>query len=350
MSKRLSRRALVLGTAALALAVGGSVAYATIPDSGSVYHACMLKATGTIRMIDASLPASSLLQHCTTLETEVTWNQRGPQGLQGPQGVQGPQGEAGARGADGAQGPPGPPGADGERGPQGPTGIVASFDDLRGTACNTSAPAHGVIEIDYGNGGAISLTCKPTTLHTLTVARSGAGAGNVTSPDGIDCGSVCTKDYGYGTVITLTAAATGIDRFTGWSGACTGSSPTCTVTLDTAKTVTADFEKRYRLSVGVTTHAVQYSCGFAQTCIGETSGLVNGPGIACARGPAYGFLTQCVTFIAAGSDVTLVGQPQQPGGTTTPPQFTWTGCDTSADFPARCGFTMNGDRTITAHA
>ncbi len=58
--------------------VAGGVAYASIPDGTGVYSACMLKSTGTIRMIDPSLPGRSLRSHCTRLETEITWNQTGP--------------------------------------------------------------------------------------------------------------------------------------------------------------------------------------------------------------------------------------------------------------------------------
>ena len=76
--------------AALALAAG--IGYAAIPDSQGKIHACMLKATGTIRLIDTSLGAQSLRGHCTAVETEVTWSQQGPVGATGPQGQQGPAG------------------------------------------------------------------------------------------------------------------------------------------------------------------------------------------------------------------------------------------------------------------
>ena len=44
-------------------------------------------------------------------------------------------------------------------------------------------------------------------------------------------------------MVTLTAAPSGSSMFTGWSGACSGSSPTCTVTLDVARSVTAQFSE-----------------------------------------------------------------------------------------------------------
>jgi uncharacterized repeat protein (TIGR01451 family) len=78
---------------------------------------------------------------------------------------------------------------------------------------------------------------------SLTVGRSGRGAGSVSSsPAGIDCGSACTHEFELGTVVKLTAVAAAGSAFAGWSGACSGN-VACTVTLDAAKTVTATFNQ-----------------------------------------------------------------------------------------------------------
>src|SRR4051812_9364857 len=65
----------------------GAVAYATIPGDGNVYRACMLKNVGTIRLIDPSLPSGNLMSRCTSLETQMSWNQNGPAGPAGPAGA-----------------------------------------------------------------------------------------------------------------------------------------------------------------------------------------------------------------------------------------------------------------------
>jgi hypothetical protein len=84
---------LVLITIFLSSLAGG-VAYATIPDGGGVFHACMLKKLGTIRLID---PTAG--QQCaSSLETAVEWSRQGPPGTTGPAGPQGPRGEQGERG------------------------------------------------------------------------------------------------------------------------------------------------------------------------------------------------------------------------------------------------------------
>jgi hypothetical protein len=79
---------LALVGAATLLAVAG-VAYATIPDSGGVYTACRLNSVGTIRLIDPSASSSSLLSHCTALETRITWNAQGQKGDTGAPGKDG---------------------------------------------------------------------------------------------------------------------------------------------------------------------------------------------------------------------------------------------------------------------
>ena len=79
--------------------------------------------------------------------------------------------------------------------------------------------------------------------HTLSVSRTGTGAGTVTSaPGGIDCGATCASDYPYITAVTLTAKPTDANNgFSGWSGDCSGTATTCTVSVDRARNVTAAF-------------------------------------------------------------------------------------------------------------
>jgi hypothetical protein len=77
--------------------------------------------------------------------------------------------------------------------------------------------------------------------ETLTVTKSGSG--QVTSSvAGVDCGSACVHAYEFGTSVTLTATASAGSKFAGWSGACSGTAG-CTVSMTTAKSVTARFVK-----------------------------------------------------------------------------------------------------------
>jgi len=131
LSRVVGRRALRLSVVAVALlAVAGGIAYATIPSASGVFTACKLNGVGTIRLIDPSLPHSSLLSHCTAFETQVQWDASGQAGAQGPPGPKGDKGDkgdtgpAGAPGAAGATGAPGPKGDKGDTGDTGATGAT----------------------------------------------------------------------------------------------------------------------------------------------------------------------------------------------------------------------------------
>src|SRR6185437_11819817 len=81
-----------------------------------------------------------------------------------------------------------------------------------------------------------------TAQFALSIAKSGTGTGTVTSaPAGISCGSACLASFDTGASVALTATPDASSIFSGWGGACSGSAA-CNVTMDSAKSVTADFE------------------------------------------------------------------------------------------------------------
>ena len=78
--------------------------------------------------------------------------------------------------------------------------------------------------------------------YKVAVNKTGTGLGAVSSNDlAISCGGTCSSNFPVGTTLQLTAAPWGASQFVDWSGACSGSVPTCTVTVDAAKNVTARF-------------------------------------------------------------------------------------------------------------
>src|SRR6185436_9236040 len=77
----------------------------------------------------------------------------------------------------------------------------------------------------------------------LAVRKNGSGAGTVSSsPSGIDCGNTCMAEFDEGSTVKLTAAAEPGSKFTGWSGACSGTDD-CKVTMTQAREVTAQFDE-----------------------------------------------------------------------------------------------------------
>lgn len=76
-------------------------------------------------------------------------------------------------------------------------------------------------------------------LNSIAVSKGVSGGGTAggtvaSSPGGISCGPSCTSLFAAGSTVTLSASADEKSRFAGWSGACSGTDPTCTVTLPLA--------------------------------------------------------------------------------------------------------------------
>jgi hypothetical protein len=84
--------------------------------------------------------------------------------------------------------------------------------------------------------------CVVPPTFVLTVSRPGAGNGKVTSsPAGINCGADCSENYASGTSVTLTAIPAAGFSFINWSGACSGTNPTCTVSITKNQNANATF-------------------------------------------------------------------------------------------------------------
>lgn len=80
----------------------------------------------------------------------------------------------------------------------------------------------------------------PLEKHQLNLTITGIG--NVSSsPSGIDCSSDCSASFDAGPSVTLTATPNSGYVFAGWSGACSGSRATCSVSMNQSQSVTALF-------------------------------------------------------------------------------------------------------------
>jgi len=132
-----------------------------------------------------------------------------------------------------------------------PTGTIVTL---------TAAPAAGSIFAGWSGGGCsgtsscqalvnsdVTVTATfnnvpPNLAVNLTVSKSGAGNGTVTSsPAGIACGSICLHAFSSGTSVTLTAAPAAGSTFAGWSGGGCSGSGSCALTANADTTVTATF-------------------------------------------------------------------------------------------------------------
>jgi M6 family metalloprotease-like protein len=95
-----------------------------------------------------------------------------------------------------------------------------------------------------GSGVARQSVTVIEPVNRLSLGISGSGSVSFSSP-ARTCSSSCTTDYpeAASTTVTLTAVAGSRTTFAGWSGACTGTASTCTVTMSTDRSVSANFGK-----------------------------------------------------------------------------------------------------------
>ena len=219
-----------------------------------------------------------------------------------------------------------------------PTGIdcgstcASSYDE--GTSVQLTATATaGSAFAGWTGGGCSGLgTCTVSMTQArsviaafappeiLNVTRSGAGVGTVTSsPAGLSCGSTCSHTYPHGTSVTLTASAASGSVFTRWSGACTGPSTTCHLSMTSARTPTATFALTKPLTV---------------LKLGKGSGRITSlpAGVSCTA--------TCTHSFAAGKVVTLTAVAKSGS------KFTgWSG---ACSGTAKCVVTMTVARTVKA--
>ena len=213
---------------------------------------------------------------------------------------------------------------------------MASFDELEGMPCNVGNAGEGVIDISFAaaTGGTVSMSCTPTTLHALTVVKAGTGTGTVTSnPAGISCGTDCAQEYATGREVTLTATPDGANTFIGWTGACTGSATTCTLTMNQAKDVTASFDRTGELGVTVSS---ERDGGFGD----RGRGRVTGPGGFSCTASGTPDDVNCSRRYILGSQVTLTAIPEF-GDT-----FIWGGA-CSGVVASTCTVTINHFNHVT---
>ena len=179
-----------------------------------------------------------------------------------------------------------------------------------------------LLHIEYSTDGEPP---SPPTQYTLTVSENGTGSGTVTSsPAGIDCGSDCSEDYDENTQVTLTATPDTNSSFTGWTGACTNASGTCTVTMNAAKSVTATFN----------TSAVTAATPLTVNKAGSGGGTVTSSpsGIDCGSdcSEAYDKNTIVTLTASANADSTFTG---------------WSG---DCSGTGSCTVTMDSAKSVTA--
>ncbi|MBK7072171.1 MAG: hypothetical protein IPH44_07695 [Myxococcales bacterium] len=207
-------------------------------------------------------------------------------------------------------------------------GAGSTFAGWTGGGCSGSGTC--VVTVD----AAKTVTATFTLNEALTVTKTGTGAlyGTVTSaPAGIACGNDCSENFGVGAMVTLTATVTaGAATFTGWSGACSGTSPTCVVTVAGATNAIAAFA------------LVPYTLTAARA--GDGGGTIesNPLGISCGADCAEAFDYGTMVALTATPDAGATFTGWSGGG------CTGTGaCNVTVTAAATVTATFQNDRPLT---
>jgi uncharacterized repeat protein (TIGR02543 family) len=170
-------------------------------------------------------------------------------------------------------------------------------------------------------------------VPSLTVTLTGNGT--VASSDKvISCGSKCSSTYALGTLVTLTAKAGSNSTFSGWTGACTGVSLTCTVTIADSATTNATFTANAPAGGGGGggSTATQFTLSIGRSNTGTVTSDV--AGINCGNA--------CSAKFNAATVVTLTATP--PAGKTF---VSWGGACSGTDVT--CTVTMNSNLSAQAN-
>jgi hypothetical protein len=175
------------------------------------------------------------------------------------------------------------------------------------------------------------ISASGTTYYYLNFSKDwqGTGRGIVrSSPSGINCGVSCSWQsarFSRGTTVTLTATPESGSVFVGWSGACYGKSPTCSVTMNYNQNVVARFDKAGKKKLEV----FKAGQGFGTVTSSQPYNVIN-----CG--------SVCTALLDLNTRVVLQAKPVQGY------RFSmWLGCDSVSG--SSCTLTMNDDRQVTAY-
>jgi hypothetical protein len=211
-----------------------------------------------------------------------------------------------------------------------------------------------------------TFTAVPGANFVLSIGKFGGGQGTVSSnTGGINCGSTCATSFPAGTVVTLTASAAPGSRFSRWSGvAGCGTAPTCTVTLNSLTTPSAEFFLN-TTPVTLTASSANVTQGESVTLTARfqfSSGDLfpsgsftfnDGTSVLCGNvALAFGsFESTCTTVLPVGTrsiTATYAGDMSRPNTTTAPVTVT-VGSAAPTELALNVAKTGTGQGTVTSN-
>jgi len=200
------------------------------------------------------------------------------------------------------------------------------------TVCNPTSSNTCTVTMN----GAKSVGIQFTPTYSFSLSKTGIPASGTVSSDlaGVICGTSCSTysaTYNSGTSFSLTATAQPGYYFSGWSGGICSGTAACSVTMNGAKSVTANFIPTYSLTVikagtgsgtvdstSSPTQATQINCG--STCPSTSVTFNNGTSVTLTAIPSSGYYfsawggacsgtTTCTVSMTAIKSVTATFMP-----------------------------------------
>jgi len=167
-----------------------------------------------------------------------------------------------------------------------------------------TSPAEG----EVGQLMSAQMTAANVVVPSVTVSR--VGSGTVTSKDGrINCGNNCSALYPTGATTTLTASNGGGVKFTGWTGACSGTSNNCTVLVDAHLNVGATFSNSTTIAPPPPTPTTPPPPPTKTSLVTLSIGLSNKGTVVSDIGGINCPNNTCSAKVPVGSTVTLTAVP-----------------------------------------
>jgi len=167
---------------------------------------------------------------------------------------------------------------------------------------------------------------SPPPSSSLNVTMGGTGSGTVTSsPTGVSCSSgTCTGTFPQDSSVTLTATPATGNTFSGWGGACSGTSSCVVVLSGSSKSVSAAFANN---------QTVSHLLGVSLTGDGKGSVTSSPSGLACSEGT-------CTASFPEGTTVTLTPASQS--------DSVFQGWKGVCSGTSNCDVTITSAQTLTA--
>ncbi|MDM8522463.1 DUF1566 domain-containing protein [Desulfococcaceae bacterium HSG8] len=183
--------------------------------------------------------------------------------------------------------------------------------------------------------------------HTLTTNIAPAVGGNTISR------SSDKSAYDHNESVTLTATPDDCYNFTNWSGDCSGTSPTCTLTMDSDKSATANFAiKTYSLTVTASNGSVTkspsastYDCG---TTVSLTANPNTGYHFVRWEGDVSGTSTSASLTMTANRSVTAIFEENIPDTYTLTKTVSPASGGSVSASPDKSAYTSGESVTLTA--